>query len=485
MLKADEIKRIIDKEKSSKFQRQAKSGEDYYEGLHDIRNYRLYYYDANGELQEDRTRSNIKISHPFFMELVDQLVQYMLSSDDGYVFSDKPELQERLDEQFNDNDDFNSELNELLTSVSKKGSEYMYLYKNEDGRLVFECADSLGIAEVRANDTSDRCDYIVRWYIDRYDKDNEPIRKIEVWDAQGTTFYIEEGDKGIKLDENVKINPRPHTIATNLSDGSMYGSSFGFIPFFRMDNNRKRKSDLTLVKDLIDDYDLMSCSLSNNLQDLTEGIYVVKGFQGDNLDELIQNVKTKKAIGVDENGGIDIRTVDIPYQARKEKMELDEKNIYRFGMGFNSAQVGDGNITNIVIKSRYVLLDLRANKLEIRLRKFLRKLVKVFLDQINEEDGTAYDLEDVRFKFKRETITNELDNAQIELVEAQAEQTKINTLLNIDNGGVLDSDTILQRICDALDIDYEEIRDKVPEKDEVERSIDALGAEKEEEQTME
>lgn len=67
----------------------------------------------------------------------------------------------------------------------------------------------------------------------------------------------------------------------------MYGSSFGFIPFFELYNNGKRRSDLSFVKDMIDDYDLMFCSLSNNLQDMTAGIYVVKGFQGDNLDELI------------------------------------------------------------------------------------------------------------------------------------------------------------------------------------------------------
>ena len=56
----------------------------------------------------------------------------------------------------------------------------------------------------------------------------------------------------------------------------MYDSSFGFISFFRLDNNEKRKSDLSLVKDLIDDCDLLSYSLFNNLQDLTEGIFVVK-----------------------------------------------------------------------------------------------------------------------------------------------------------------------------------------------------------------
>ena len=473
MLQIQEIKKIIEREKASSFQREAKVGQSYYNGHNDIEKYKLYYYDSNGNLVEDRTRSNIKISHSFFRELVDQLVQYMLSGTDGYVFSDKPELQEKLDEQFNNNDDFNSEIYDLIEGVSIKGSEYMYLYKDRDEKLKFEVADSLGIAEVRAKDTSDNCDYVVRWYIDRYDKDNEAIRKIEVWDKEGTTFFIEEGDKGIKLDENVPLNPRPHILRVNLSDGKMFGSGFGYIPFFRMDNNKNRVSDLNLIKSLIDDYDLMNCSLSNNLQDLTEGIFAVKGFEGDNLEELINNVKTKKMIGVAEGGDLDIKTVDIPYEARKTKMEIDEKNIYRFGFGFNSSQSGDGNITNIVIKSRYSLLDLKANKLELKLKQFLRKLVKIFLDTVNSEEGTAYGLEDIYFDFTRETITNELDNAQIELTKAQARQADINTILNISNGGIMDSETILQKICEVLEIEYEDIKDKVPT-EEVDEALEMM-----------
>ncbi len=161
-----------------------------------------------------------------------------------------------------------------------------------------------------------------------------------------------------------------------IGDDALYydgNGGYGFIPFFRLDSNRKQVSGLKPIKALIDDYDLMACGLSNNLQDIGEGLYVVKGFQGADLDEMIQNVKVKKHIGVDADGGVDIKTVDIPYEARKVKLELDEKNIYRFGMGFNSAQLGDGNITNIVIKSRYALLDLESNKLEIRLKQFLRR----------------------------------------------------------------------------------------------------------------
>ena len=457
MLTTDEIKEIINRERQLKDE--SFTAQRYYEGNHDITNYKLFYYDGDGMLKEDKTKSNIKISHPFFMELVDQLVQYMLSGKDSFVYSSDESLQKVLDKQFNNNDAFKAELHELLTGVSVKGSEYMYMYRDSKDRLRFEVADSLGIAEVRGKDTSDHCDYIVRWYIDRIDKDSEKIRKIEVWDNEKTTFFIEEGDKGIILDQNVELNPRPHTVYQK--GDSFYSESFGLIPFFRIDNNVKKRSDLYPIKALIDDYDLMSCSLSNNLQDLTEGIYVVKGYNGDNLTELITNMKTKKAIGVGEEGDVDIKTVAIPYEARKVKMELDEKNIYRFGMGFNSAQIGDGNITNVVIKSRYALLDLKSNKLEMRLRKFIRELVSVFLNDYNQRNSTAYDDEDVKIEFTREIISNGTDNAQIDYLKSQSLLMKIEALNSLS--GVLDNDILLKEICDTLEVDYEEVISKSPQ----------------------
>ena len=158
----------------------------------------------------------------------------------------------------------------------------------------------------------------------------------------------------------------------------------------------------------------MECGLSNNFVEFDTPLHVVSGFEGDNLDELQQNLKTKKVIEVGEEGDVQIRTVDIPYQARKAKADEDEKNIYRFGMGFNSSQVGDGNITNIVIRSRYTLLDLKANKLERRLKKLLKQLVKVVLDEINKENKTDYQMSDVYFDFVREIMTNETENLIIE-----------------------------------------------------------------------
>ena len=459
MLRPEEILKLISEDSASTLKINAKVGQRYYEGEHDILNYQIYYYDADGQLQLDTFKSNIRISHPFFTELVDQQVQYMLSGSENIFRSDIPELQSQLDEYFDD--DFYSEIYELLTGTVAKGTEYLYAVSDKDGKTRFECADSLGVVEVRAKDTDDHCEYYIYWYLDRVDKGQKTIKRIQVWDKEMVYFYVSEGDGKIIPDDSVEMNPRPHTLYTD-NKGKQFGKGFGFIPFFRLDNGRKQFSGLKPIKALIDDYDLMACSLSNNLQDFTDALYVVSGFQGNNLDEMIQNIKSKKHIGVDDNGSVDIKTVDIPYQARQTKLDLDEKNIYRFGMGFNSAQLGDGNITNIVIKSRYALLDLKCNKLEIRLKQLFRKLLQIVLDEINQLNQTDYQNKDVYFEFEREVMTNAQDNALIEKTDAEKQQIQINTLLGLAN--VLDDETIVQTICDVLDIDYESIKDKLPDK---------------------
>ena len=464
MLTVEQIATLIENDETSDRKRLARMGSRYYEGLHDIRDYRLFYYDAEGKLTEDRTRSNIKISHPFFTELVDQQVQYMLSGGESFAKTDDQKLQDELDAYFGD--DFTAELYDTLTDCVSKGFGYMYAYKGADDRTRFQYAESLGVVEVRARETDDDTEYVIYWYIDRINRERQAIKRIQVWDAEKCTYYKQVEDGAIELDEDEEINPRPHTVYTDGEDGDLYYEGFGFIPFFRIDNNRKQVSGLKPVKELIDDYDLMSCGLSNNIQDTAEALYVVSGFQGNDLGELIENIKVKKHIGVDDNGSVDIKTVDIPYQARQAKLELDEKNIYRFGMGFNSAQLGDGNVTNVVIKSRYALLDLKCNKLEIRLRQFLRRILEVVVAEVNARLGSDYQPGDVRFEFGREVMTNALDNATIEQTEANTQQIRANTLLNVAQA--LDSETVLRGLCDVLDLDYDEVSGKVAKEAETE-----------------
>ncbi|WP_138289629.1 phage portal protein [Clostridium perfringens] len=454
---------LISKDRVSSIKAKAKEGIAYYKGEHEILNYRLFYYDSNGMLKEDKYRSNIQIPHQFHTELVDQKVQYLLSNPIEVITEDQA-LQDYLKEYINE--DFQEVLQNAIEGASNKGLEYVYAYIDSSNKISFQVVDSLNVIPVydELNNYALKC--IVRYYDTKIqDKDKQvTITKAELWTDKDVTYYVKDGDsKDFKLDDSIKPNPRPHI---TLEDEKAFydGGGLGYIPFFKLQNNKYEKTDLEPIKALIDDYDLMACSLSNNLQDFQEAIYVVRGYPGDNLDELTTNLKTKKTIGVDETGGLDVKTIDIPHEARKVKLDLDKESIYKFGMGFDSSQIGDGNITNVVIKSRYALLDLKCNKAEIRLRKLIRQLLKVIVEDINKRFNKAYSFMDIDINIVRETMVNENDVANNEKIEAEKQGQLIDNILTAATR--LDDDTVLKCLCNILELDYEEVKEKL-EKQEI------------------
>lgn len=471
MLSIGEIKRFIDEDLSSQKKKKAKEGENYYNAEHDILNYRMFYFDAEGKIQEDNIRSNIKISHPFFRILIDELSPYMLSFDEHPIRAKEgvEGLQELLDEYFDD--DFWSEIGDLIDGTGIKGFEYLYGFRNEDNRMTFECADSMGVVEVQARYSKDHQNYKIYHYMDTdlSEKGKVAVRKIQVWTDTEIHYFVQDSESNrIVKDKAVEINPRPHVM---YEDGTV-GDPLGFIPFWRLDNNKKQFSSLKPVKPLIDDYDLHACSLSNNLKDFDTPIHVVKGYDGSNLDEVFQNLKTKKTMAVDADGGVEIKTIEIPYEARKQKLEIDERNIYIFGMGFNPAQVGDGNITNIVIKSRYTLLNLRARRLEKRLKKFLKPIIHVVIDEINAETGKGYQYSDVVVeKFQMQTPTNESENIANDKVKAETQQIEVNTILNA--AVQIGDEQVLKSLCDILDLDFETLKGELEKMQEEQNLLDA------------
>ena len=472
MLTEAEIKKLIDDDVISEKKRMAAIGQRYYQAEHDILQYKMFYYNSDGILVEDRARANSRICHPFFTELVDQLAAYIMSFEENPIQAKDTAdgLQEHLDVYFDD--EFWAEIQELITGTNAKGFEYLYGFKNTEDRLAFRCADSINVVEVRAKDTDSNCEYIIYWYIERVGVDKKRIKRIEVFDKDQIWFYNQVDDGAIVLDEDVLFNPMPNIVWKHKETGAYYGDSLGFIPFWRLDNCREQFSAVKPIKALIDDYDLMECGLSNNLQDFDKPIHLVKGFDGDNLDELQQNIRTKKILGVDATGGLEILTVDVPYEARKTKADEDEKNIYRFGMGFNSAQSGDGNITNVVIRSRYTLLDLKANKLIKRLKRFLKPIIRVVLDEINTKNGTDYQYTDVIVEFTPVIPTNEQENAQIAQLEAQTEQVKINNILSAAT--MIGDEETLKAICGILELDFDDLKGQLDKLNESQNTAGAI-----------
>ena len=469
MLNPKEIKALIDADRNSERRKLAEVGQRYYDAKHDILDYRMFYYNDDGDLVEDTTSANARIPHPFFTELADQLAPYMLSFEENPIRAKlkdpqaAADLQEHLDAYFDD--DFWSEIGDLITGSYVKGVEYLYAYKNEDDRLAFQCADSMGVIEVRAKDTDSGAACMLYWYTDRIDKGKKKIIRVQAHTSDSITFYVQNGENGrVVLDDEVQPNPRPNVVYTD-SEGKRYGKPLGFIPFWPLPLNKKRVPGLMPIKRIIDDYDLMKCGLSNNLQDFDHPIYAVKGFDGHDFAELAKNLRTKKMVGTGEQGGIDVVAVEIPVEARKANLETDERNIYKFGMGFNASQVGDGNITNVVIRSRYTLLDLKADKVEKPLKKMLKKnVIPVVLEEINAEHGTAYLPGDVEIKFERIIPTNESEDIENEHKKAQTKELQVNTILNA--AASIGDEATLEAICDVMDWDLDKIQAKLKEAQE-------------------
>lgn len=467
MLEPERIASIIAEDKYSRKKKQARLGQKYYDGEHDILDYRIYYINKEGLLVEDLTKSNIRIPHPFFHEISEQEVAYILSGGVEFRAGDE-ELKKQLKAYFGDG--FVGELKEVLLDSVVRGFGYIYWYKDAKGRTRFQYADSLGIVEVKdgaADDTAN--DYIIRYYPVEV-RDGKTAIRIEIWDKDMTWYYIQCGCS-VELDKNIRLNPCPHVLYQS-GDGGCYYEECSRIPFLKLSYNRKECSRLKQIKPIIDDYDLMNCGLSNNLQDITEGIYVVKGFKGQDYDEMLQNVKSRKVVGVGEKGDIDIKTINIPYEARLVKMKEDEKNIYRTALAFNSSQTGDGNITNIILKSRYTLLDMKARKLIWSLKKFLGALLDIVLEEINAACGTMYEKEDVEIRIEPVVPTDEKEDAEIRKLEAETVREKTGTLL--DAADILGEEILFRELGQILDLDEDMVKQKLEQPVEAEQVREIL-----------
>ena len=437
----DDIEKIIKQDALTPWKLDANTALEYYDGRHDILNSRIYYFDEDGELMEDTYRSNLKITHQFFTELVDQQVQFMLSGDKPVFIAEDQDLQAALNFYFAEN--FKDALYDLIEGAIIKGREYLSIYRDAAGRLRFDTTDSRSVIEFEADGAP--AALIVT-------PTPGGTKRVELWTAETVSYYVMNKNGRLEAVEEGRAHIR-------MADGS--GRGYGRIPLFRLQNDKENRGLLPRVKSLIDDYDLMACGLSNNLSDADFPLYVVKNPAGNKADreKLVNNIKQQRQVGVKGDGDVQIKTVDIPYEARKTKLELDEKNIYRFGMGLNVNRINDGHTTNVAIKAHYSLLEMKCKKLEIKLRALLAELLALVMPEINGFLHTNYKAEDVTIDLSRKMMVNEKDQAETRKTEAETQAAYISTMLSLDER--LPADVIMQKICETLDIQWTDVREYV------------------------
>lgn len=456
-----QITKTINQDLISTDKKDMKVSKRYYEKKHDILDYRMFYVDSNNVVREELNRSNYKIPHPFYSELIEQKVNYLLANEIGFE-TENEELEGYL-KQYVDAD-LQMTLADLVEGASLKGLEGLYYYYDWKGMIHFEVADSYNL--IFLNDEYGDLAQVIRHYnvkVDRHGK-QEVIQRAELFTEEGMYSFIKE-KIGYVIDTNVELNPRPYKML-KIGD-NLYKEKNQSLPFLVLENNKQRTTDLNGIKDLIDDYDLLASSLTNNIQDHDYPLVAVKGYEGDNLDGLINNLKTRKTVSLAQDGDLQVRTVEIPVDARKTKLDITKESIYKFGMGFDSsAESGDRALTNIGIKSRYSLLDIKVNKIETRLRKLLQQVLLLILQNIKDLTTKSFDITEIEVIITRSAMTNDKEKAEEENLIAQAQLTRVNAILNA--GMQLDKTLTAELLAKELGLEVDKVTDFIQSEDYIE-----------------
>lgn len=292
-------------------------------------------------------------------------------------------------------DDFQTVLSRLCTYATNAGTSWLQ-YWESDGKLkMTEHKANQCAAFTDPMDITKKKIALVRKYV-LEDENGDEKTHYEVWDDQEVIFVNGETNKleVVKMgDQEVERMPNP----------------FGRIPFIEFRNNERRSSDLNKYKALIDAYDKIVSGFANDLDDIQEIILVLKGLNGETESSIaiperdaegnvqydedgeiiykdvkkavnfLQQIKAQKFLTVDEVGGVDKITLDIPVEARNAALDLLQEQIYIAGMGVNPNPERTGQATGAYVDYLYHLLELKTGLMETEFRAAINELVRAIL----------------------------------------------------------------------------------------------------------
>lgn len=438
------LKAAIEDDLNSDSKREMQDGVNYYEGENTAINQRQREYYVDGKRFIDYTKPNNKVAHSFLKILIDQTVSYLVGNKPTINFND--DAFARVCEDLLD-DDFYNTLTEWLKGSCEKGVEWLHVFINSQGNFDYVITDARQIIPIYDTKFKKNLVGLIRYYpITYYDSqgNSQERFKAEWWDENNVEFYEQDQNGHFHPDSMEKVNPRPHFYMENTAiENSLRSGSWGRIPFVRLYNNPEVIPDLRYVKQMIDDYDLNVSDFSNALAELAEFIFVLRGYEGTDLNEFVKNLKEKHAIKVDTEGGVDAMKPEISKDARDTHLDRLERNIYLFGQGVNPNNDTFGNSpSGIALKFIYSLLDLKAGIKERQFEKSIKDFFYFVAEYYHLKTNQTFNPYTIDIVFNKRMIVNET-----ELITA-CQQSK----------GVISDETILEHHPFVNDVEQEKQR---------------------------
>lgn len=225
--------------------------------------------------------------------------------------------------------------------------------------------------------------YVLREWTGKDDNDNT-VTHYELWSDTEVSYFVANGAGTPQAD-------------ISMGENGVIAHTYGRIPFIAFRNNADGVGDLHMYKQLIDSMDKLISGFANDIDDIQEIIWVIKNYAGELTDteydkdgnevtreiDLLKKIKAKKFINVDGDGGIETLRNDIPYEARKEFLEILRSQLYISAMAVDPFPDSVGQASGVYIDFLYSLLELKAGMMETEFRVGLDEFIMAILKYLD------------------------------------------------------------------------------------------------------
>ncbi len=373
-----------------------------------------YYLNQNDIIQKKKEENDDdplrnadnRVSSNFHQILVDQKASYLASEVPVVDLGEETSNTRLLDIL---GDQWQKVLQRLIIDASNAGISWLQVWHDEDtNKIKYAVVPSSQITPIYNNGLEQRLIAVRRTYQSIAD-DGKTYIYDEYWTDTEVVYYKREKDADYDhLVEDTRVEVVLDSVLGEYELASTAKHGFAKVPFIYFKNNPFQTSDLIKYKGLIDAYDVVFNGFINDLEDLQEVILILKGYEGEELQEFRHKLKTHKAIkvasGDGENGGVDKLTIDIPVEARNTFLDRTSDDIFTKGQGVNPTKVELGNNSGVAIKMLYTMLELKASALETEFRTSINQLIRLLLDKDDLKISQTW---------RRASISNEQEMADV------------------------------------------------------------------------
>lgn len=394
--------------KKSKARAEQITGEDYYQGYHDILKRKRTVIGKDGLLQEVENLPNNKLVDNQYAKMVDQKTNYLLGQPLTFD-TDNDDYEDALNKVFNRK--FHRTLQNIGEDSLNGGIAWLYVFYDENGEFKFKRFEPYECLPFWKDAEHTILDCLVRVFqVEAYEGQVlKKIEKVEIYKDSGVERY--ELTSSGSLIEDVE---NPSSDYMTAEDGTGY--NWGKIPVIPFKYNNKEIPLIRKVKSLQDAINVTLSDFENNMQeDSRNTILVIKNYDGQNLAEFRHNLATFGAVKVKTidgaEGAVEALQVEVNAENYKGLLEILKKALIENAMGYDAKEIrlNGGSPNQMNIQSMYNDIDLDANGMETEYQASFEELLWFVNAHLANTEQGDFSNEDITIIFNRDMMMNEAE----------------------------------------------------------------------------